>query len=50
MYKGLDVITNKVTKEEQQQIPHHLLDFVPPSKEFNVIEFRDLATKIVRIH
>ncbi|XP_052440872.1 tRNA dimethylallyltransferase isoform X4 [Carassius gibelio] len=30
VYKGLDIITNKVTEEEQAQCPHHMISFVDP--------------------
>ncbi|KAI5091789.1 tRNA dimethylallyltransferase, mitochondrial [Silurus meridionalis] len=30
VYKGLDIITNKVTTEEQAQCPHHMISFVDP--------------------
>ncbi|KAK3858773.1 hypothetical protein Pcinc_035063 [Petrolisthes cinctipes] len=47
VYKGLDIITNKVTPEEQAQVPHHLLDFVDPLSRYSVIDFRDAALPIV---
>ncbi|XP_059412605.1 tRNA dimethylallyltransferase isoform X5 [Carassius carassius] len=30
VYKGLDIITNKVTEEEQAQCLHHMISFVDP--------------------
>ncbi|KAK4301246.1 hypothetical protein Pmani_026599 [Petrolisthes manimaculis] len=48
VYKGLDIITNKVTPEEQAQVPHHLLDFVDPLSRYSVIDFRDAALPIVQ--
>ncbi|CAM4633160.1 unnamed protein product [Leuciscus chuanchicus] len=30
VYKGLDIITNKVTEEEQAQCYHHMISFVDP--------------------
>lgn len=47
VYKGLDIITNKVTAEELSQCPHHLIDFVSPLKEFSVIEFRNMALPLI---
>lgn len=47
VYKGLDIITNKVTPEEQAQVPHHLLDFVDPLSRYSVTDFRDAALPIV---
>lgn len=47
VYKGLDIITNKVTLEELSQCPHHLIDFVSPLKEFSVVEFRNMALPLI---
>ncbi|XP_001604528.1 tRNA dimethylallyltransferase isoform X2 [Nasonia vitripennis] len=47
VYKGLDIITAKVTKEEQAQAQHHLLDVVDPLREFTVVEFRNRALPII---
>ncbi|KAF6199898.1 hypothetical protein GE061_006196 [Apolygus lucorum] len=48
VYKGLDVITNKVTDEERAVAPHHLLDFLDPLKKFTVVHFRNKALPIIR--
>lgn len=47
VYKGLDIITNKVTKEEQQQIPHHMFNEIDPLKKFTVVDFRNRALPIL---
>lgn len=47
VYKGLDIITNKVTAEELSECPHHLIDFVSPLKDFSVTEFRNLALPLI---
>ncbi|CAK9253958.1 unnamed protein product, partial [Sphagnum jensenii] len=47
VYKGLDVITNKATLEERQQIPHHLIDFLDPLSRFSVVDFRERALKVI---
>ncbi|XP_022735645.1 adenylate isopentenyltransferase 5, chloroplastic-like [Durio zibethinus] len=40
VYKGLDIITNKVTVEEARGVPHHLLGIVNDSEEdFTVDDF-----------
>lgn len=43
IYKGFDIGTGKVTEEEMEGIPHHLIDFLDPRAEFSVEEFRTLA-------
>ena len=47
VYKGLDIITNKVTAEEQAMIPHHLLDFVEANDSFSVVEFKTIALDVI---
>ena len=43
IYKELSIGTAKVTKEEMQNIPHHLVDFVDINEEFSVADFKKLA-------
>lgn len=51
VYKYMDIGTAKVTKEEMDGIPHHLIDVVEPSEDFNVSNFVLLAEKeIDRLH
>lgn len=39
VYKGLDVIANKVTAAERRHVPHHLLDFADPDEEFTAEDY-----------
>ncbi|MEK7525539.1 MAG: tRNA (adenosine(37)-N6)-dimethylallyltransferase MiaA [Patescibacteria group bacterium] len=51
VYKGMDIGTGKVTKQEQRMIPHHLLDVADPKKDFSVARYIQLAEKaILDIH
>uniref|UniRef100_A0A3Q2E9N5 tRNA isopentenyltransferase 1 n=1 Tax=Cyprinodon variegatus TaxID=28743 RepID=A0A3Q2E9N5_CYPVA len=44
VYKGLDIITNKVTAEERAQCTHHMIGFVDPLvKSYTVVDFRNKA-------
>lgn len=46
-YRGLDVITNKATAEEMEGVPHHLMGFLEPGKEWDVNDFlRDAMGKV----
>ena len=45
VYKGLDVGTHKITKNEMKGVPHHLLDVTSPKKNFSVGKFKRLAEK-----
>ena len=47
VYKGMDIGTAKITKEEMNGVVHHLIDICEPDEDFNVIRFRDLARKAV---
>ncbi|SDH00603.1 tRNA dimethylallyltransferase [Alteribacillus persepolensis] len=51
IYRGLDVGTAKVTKEEQQGITHHLIDKKAPSETYSAAQFKeDAAQLITSIH
>ena len=43
IYKRMDIGTAKVTHEEAQGIPHHLVDIVSPNDEFSCAEYADAA-------
>ncbi len=45
VYKGMDIGTAKITKEEMGQIPHHLIDIIDPDEAFGVLKFKELAEK-----
>jgi tRNA dimethylallyltransferase len=45
--KGVDVGTAKPSKEDQQVVPHHLLDVVGPEQEFTAAVFKELATRAI---
>ena len=45
VYKGLDLGTHKITKQEMRGVPHHLLDVASPKKNFSVVQFKKLAEK-----
>ena len=47
IYRGLDVGTAKVTPEEQQGIPHHLLDILPPEEPYSVADFTADASRLI---
>ncbi|XP_022905415.2 tRNA dimethylallyltransferase [Onthophagus taurus] len=47
VYKGLDIITAKATKDEQNLATHHLIDVLSPTEEFTVVDYRDRALNII---
>ncbi|MEC0283236.1 tRNA (adenosine(37)-N6)-dimethylallyltransferase MiaA [Terribacillus saccharophilus] len=40
IYKSMDIGTAKVTKEEQQGIPHHLIDIRDPDEHYSAADFQ----------
>ncbi|KAG1140025.1 hypothetical protein G6F37_000901 [Rhizopus arrhizus] len=50
VYKGLDIITNKMPVNEREGVKHHLMDFLNPEEEYKVTEFlKDASNKIESI-
>lgn len=47
VYKGLDIGTAKIKKEEMDGIVHHLIDFIEPQEEYNVQIFQKYAKDLV---
>lgn len=43
VYRHMDIGTAKISREEMDGIPHHLIDVLEPSEEFNVVRFQDMA-------
>lgn len=48
IYKNLDIGTAKPTKEETENIPHHMLDVVQPWDDFSVERYCTMAHEIIR--
>ncbi|MBU0573463.1 MAG: tRNA (adenosine(37)-N6)-dimethylallyltransferase MiaA [Candidatus Margulisbacteria bacterium] len=47
VYRGMDIGTAKSTKEERQDIPHHLIDIRDPDEEWTVSDFVKETEKLV---
>lgn len=43
VYRYMDIGSAKVTKEEMDGVPHHLIDVLEPTEEFNVVTFQKMA-------
>lgn len=43
IYTDMDVASAKATVEEQQEIPHHMMDFLDPSESFSVADWVKMA-------
>jgi len=48
VYTGLDILTAKPSKELRRQIPHHLVDIIPPAQSFDVAQYLERAGRTVQ--
>lgn len=48
VYRGMDIGTAKITKEEQQGVTHHLIDVLNPGEDFHVVKFQEMAKAAIR--
>ncbi len=47
IYRGMDIGTAKPTAEEQQGVPHHLIDLVEPTERFTVHDWLQRAEPLI---
>ncbi len=47
VYKGMDIGTDKITPDKMQGAPHHMIDILDPSEDFNAFEFKRRANDII---
>lgn len=48
VYRGMDIGTAKPSEEDQDRVPHHLIDLVGPSEGFDVARFQEMARDVIR--
>ena len=48
VYRGLSIGTAKITPEEMNGIPHHLLDIKDPDESFSVAEYQKLVREKIK--
>lgn len=48
VYKGMDIGSAKIRPEEMGGITHHLVDFLEPEEEFNVVRFQKMAKQAMK--
>ena len=48
VYRYMDVGSAKVTVEEMDGVPHHLIDVLDPQDSFNVVTFQELAKEAMK--
>ena len=47
LYKGMDIGTAKISTEEQQGIPHHMLDLLEVHQDANVAWYQEKARSVI---
>lgn len=47
VYKTMDIGSAKISKEEMEGIPHHLIDILEPNEDFSVALFKEYAIEAV---
>ncbi|MCG7375369.1 tRNA (adenosine(37)-N6)-dimethylallyltransferase MiaA [Paenibacillus sp. ACRSA] len=47
VYREMDIGTAKITQDEMQGIPHHLIDIHEPEYPYSVAEFQESATRLI---
>ncbi len=46
IYRGMDIGTAKPTREEMEDIPHHMLDVAGPGENYSVAQYQQAAEKV----
>lgn len=49
IYSGMNIGTAKASLTEREGVPHHLIDIVPPTGDFSVVDFQTLAAKQISL-
>lgn len=47
VYKGLDIGSAKITKEEMDSVKHYLIDVLDPTDEFDIYTFKQMAEEAI---
>jgi len=47
IYRGMDIGTAKASREEQNMVPHHLIDIVDVDHNFTVAEYQNKAQQLI---
>lgn len=48
VYRGMDIGSAKIKKEEMQGVSHYLIDVLEPQEEFHVVKFQQMAKKAIQ--
>lgn len=51
IYKAMNIASNKITKEEMQAVPHHMLSIIKPDQNYSLYDWQKNTFKIMdRLH
>lgn len=48
VYRHMDIGSAKITRQEMDGVPHHLIDVLEPTEEFNVVIVQKMARKAIK--
>jgi tRNA dimethylallyltransferase len=48
IYKKMDIGTAKPTDAERQLVPHHMLDVITPDRKFSAVQFKVMASDLMK--
>ena len=48
VYRHMDIGSAKVTADEMEGVPHHLIDVLEPDQDFNVVTFQHMAKEALK--
>ncbi len=48
VYRHMDIGSAKITREEMQGVPHHLIDILNPEEPFNVVVFKEKCEEALK--
>ena len=49
VYKGMDIGTGKITRDETKGIPHHMIDILEPVRVFQLLTFKNKWRVLLKI-
>ena len=47
IYRQLDIGTEKITAEEMEGVPHHLISLIDPNEQYTALNFKNDADKLI---
>ena len=48
IYRGMDIGTAKIKREEMEGIPHHMIDIIDPKESFSVAEYKEMSEPLIK--